>query len=211
MANTLDPMDLKQIITLHIDGLSNRKIGVLLGISRNTVNNYMQLFNAGDHTFEELLQMDNSKLNELFTSHTTINNNRYDELMSYFEKVNQARNHPGFTFQFHYVILLQKNPMEDKQRRRSREEMFPVVEAWQQSGLSKKSFCEEQGIIKSVFLYWVRKYRDEHEPDGFVPLTSGGALSLMQNYSIEIHYPNGVVLKLPANTPVSLVRHYVGQ
>jgi hypothetical protein len=48
-------------------------------------------------------------------------------------------------------------------------------------------------------------------PDGFVPLTSGGALSLMQNYSIEIHYPNGVVLKLPANTPVSLVRHYVGQ
>jgi hypothetical protein len=45
--------------------------------------------------------------------------------------------------------------------------MFPVVEAWQQSGLSKKSFCEEQGIIKSVFLYWVRKYRDEHEPDGF--------------------------------------------
>jgi hypothetical protein len=100
--------------------------------------------------------------------------------------------------------------MEDKQRRRSREEMFPVVEAWQQSGLSKKSFCEEQGIIKYVFLYWVRKYRDEHEPDGFVPLTSGGALSLMQNYSIEIHYPNGVVLKLPANTPVSLVRHYVG-
>jgi hypothetical protein len=28
--------------------------------------------------------------------------------------------------------------MEDKQRRRSREEMFPVVEAWQQSGLSKE-------------------------------------------------------------------------
>jgi predicted transcriptional regulator len=112
MANTLDPMDLKQIITLHIDGLSNRKIGVLLGISRNTVNNYMQLFNAGDHTFEELLQMDNSKLNELFTSHTTINNNRYDELMSYFEKVNQARNHPGFTFQFHYeeYRLQVKNP-----------------------------------------------------------------------------------------------------
>ena len=26
MAKTLDPMDLKQIITLHIDGVSNRKI-----------------------------------------------------------------------------------------------------------------------------------------------------------------------------------------
>jgi len=29
MANTLDPMDLKQIITLHLDGVSNRKIGIL--------------------------------------------------------------------------------------------------------------------------------------------------------------------------------------
>ncbi|RAJ18683.1 Homeodomain-like domain-containing protein, partial [Gelidibacter algens] len=46
MANTLDPMDLKQIISLHLDGFSNRKIGATLGISRNTVNNYMQLFKA---------------------------------------------------------------------------------------------------------------------------------------------------------------------
>ena len=102
MANTLDPMDLKQIITLHTDGLSNRQIGELLGISRNTVNNYIQLFNAGDHTFDELLKMDSQRLKELFTSHTTINNSRYGELMGYFDKVNQARNHPGFTFQFHY-------------------------------------------------------------------------------------------------------------
>jgi DNA-directed RNA polymerase specialized sigma24 family protein len=43
MANKLDPMDLKQIITLHLDGKSNRAIGTLLGISRNTVNSYMQL------------------------------------------------------------------------------------------------------------------------------------------------------------------------
>ncbi|ALO14458.1 hypothetical protein L21SP5_00787 [Salinivirga cyanobacteriivorans] len=28
MANTLDPMDLKQIITLHIDGESNRQIWI---------------------------------------------------------------------------------------------------------------------------------------------------------------------------------------
>lgn len=31
MANTLDPMDLKQILSLHKDGLSNRKIGNTLG------------------------------------------------------------------------------------------------------------------------------------------------------------------------------------
>lgn len=102
MANTLDPMDLKQIITLHIDGVSNRKIGELLDISRNTVNDYMKLFNASDYSFDALLQLDNPKLKELFTSHTTIDNHRFEQLMLYFDKVNQARNHPGFTFQYHY-------------------------------------------------------------------------------------------------------------
>ncbi len=48
MANKLDPMDLKQIITLHLDELSNRKMSSLLGISRNTINSYMQLFEASD-------------------------------------------------------------------------------------------------------------------------------------------------------------------
>ncbi|MDD2564888.1 MAG: hypothetical protein PHU27_11800 [Salinivirgaceae bacterium] len=38
MANTLDPMDLKQIIFLNNDGLSNRQNDETLNISRNTVN-----------------------------------------------------------------------------------------------------------------------------------------------------------------------------
>lgn len=102
MANTLDPMDLKQIITLHLDGKSNRAIGTTLGISRNTVNSYMHLFELLDRDLSELLKMDNKALQELFPSHTTIDNERYNELMLFFEKLNQARNHPGFTFQFHY-------------------------------------------------------------------------------------------------------------
>ncbi len=102
MANKLDPMDLKQIINLHKDDFSNRKIGAQLGISRNTVNNYLQLFKACEHSFDELLAMEPAKLQELFTAHTTIKNDRYNELMVYFDKVNQSRNHPGFTFWFHY-------------------------------------------------------------------------------------------------------------
>ena len=102
MANTLDPMDLKQIMTLHLDGLSNRKIGELIGINRNTVNDYIKHFKASDYGLKELLAMDNARLKELFTSHTTIDNSRFKELMDYFDKVNHARNHPGFTFQYHY-------------------------------------------------------------------------------------------------------------
>lgn len=102
MANQLDPMDLKQIITLHLDGLSNRQIGEMLDISRNTVNIYMRLFDACEYRFKDLLAMDNATLHKLFTSHTTIDNTRFEELMLHFEKVNEGRNYPGFTFLFHY-------------------------------------------------------------------------------------------------------------
>jgi len=53
MANTLDLMDIKQIITLKTDGLSNRKIAESLDISRNTVNGYVKLFNP-DYAIEYL-------------------------------------------------------------------------------------------------------------------------------------------------------------
>ena len=102
MANILDPMDLKQIITLHLDGTSNRRIGSILGISRNTVNTYMQLFAASEYSLEELLYFEATALSELFSSHTTVDTGRHNELMLYFEGVNKARNHPGFTFLHHY-------------------------------------------------------------------------------------------------------------
>jgi transposase len=109
MANKLDPMDLKQIITLHLDGKSNRAIGTLLGISRNTANSYMQLAGSQGRNLSELLEMDDRALQELFPSHTTIDNERYNELMLFFGKLNQARNHPGFTFQFHFHEYCQQS------------------------------------------------------------------------------------------------------
>lgn len=108
MANTLDPMDLKQIISLNLDGFSNRKIATTLGISRNTVNSYMKFLTASDYSFKELLSFDNARLSALFPSHTTIDNERHDELMLYFEGVNKARNHPGFTFLYHYQEYAQQ-------------------------------------------------------------------------------------------------------
>lgn len=109
MAYTLDSMDLKQIITLHLDGLSNRKIGQTLSISRNTVNSYLTLFQACGYTMEELLKKDTAFLEELFTSSTTIHNDRYNELMRYFEGMHEARKHPGFTFLYHYNAYKQES------------------------------------------------------------------------------------------------------
>jgi len=102
MANKLDPVDLKQILTLQLEGYSNRKIGSVLGIFRNTVNTYMQLFAGSGYSSQELLSLDTPALSELFSSHTALDLVRHNELMLYFEGVNKAQNHPGFTFLFHY-------------------------------------------------------------------------------------------------------------
>jgi transposase len=112
MANTLDPMDLKQILSLHLDGLSNRKIGTTLGVSRNTINTYIRLFKASDHDLKTLLSFDNLKLEQLFTIHTTIDNERYSELMRYFDQMHNKLKQPGFTFQYHYECYRKevKNP-----------------------------------------------------------------------------------------------------
>jgi transposase len=102
MAYKLDPMDLKQILSLHLDGYSNRKIGRTLGLSRNTINGYLKLFMSCEIPITELINKTEQELRELFPSHSTINNSRFEALMSYFEKVNLARNKPGFTFLYHY-------------------------------------------------------------------------------------------------------------
>ncbi len=44
MANKLDPMDLKQILTLQKEGLSSRRTVLTLGVLRNTVNSYAAEF-----------------------------------------------------------------------------------------------------------------------------------------------------------------------
>ncbi len=90
MAKKLDPMDLKQIIRLHLSGLSNRGISKTLSIGRNAINDYMQLFSSCDVTLETLLELSDSTFNELFSNKTTIDNDRYNQLMKCFEKVHHV-------------------------------------------------------------------------------------------------------------------------
>lgn len=103
MANILDLMDLKQILILHIDGISNRKISETIGIHRNTINSYVKLFNSSKYSKEELLKLEDFEFCKLFPAHTTIKNPRFDELMLFFKNMHEDLSHPGFTFLYHYA------------------------------------------------------------------------------------------------------------
>lgn len=45
--------------------------------------------------------------------------------------------------------------------RHSAEEMFPHIQAWQDSQLSQTEYCRLQQIKPHIFWYWLRRYRDQ--------------------------------------------------
>lgn len=122
-------MDIKQLLTLHIDGMSNRKIASTLGISRNTINNYVRTINSCGYSDDELLSMEEYALHELFPTHSSVDAERYKELTAHFEHINKGLKEPGFTFLHHYEIYKDQavNPysytqfMEHYHRKHARE------------------------------------------------------------------------------------------
>lgn len=54
-----------------------------------------------------------------------------------------------------------------------RQQMFAMITSWQQSGLSQKSYCEQNGIRYHVFHYWYKCFRrstSSTKDEGFIPI-----------------------------------------
>lgn len=73
-----------------------------------------------------------------------------------------------------------------------KQQMFLMIESWQQSGISQKAFCEQQGVKFHTFYYWYKRYRNEHivgegGTPGFVKLQ----VETTSAAAIEIHFPGG--------------------
>lgn len=53
------------------------------------------------------------------------------------------------------------------------EQMFERIGQWQQSGLSQKSWCEQNNMAYATFQYWYKRFRsavDQQPLNDFVPL-----------------------------------------
>jgi hypothetical protein len=87
---------------------------------------------------------------------------------------------------------------------RTSKEMYPLVERWQASQKSKKSFCEEEQIKLHTFVYWLKKYNRSEKEKNTAAVSDFVALQV-DNRPVtdatspvfaEISYPNGVALRL---------------
>lgn len=93
----IEIMDLRQLITLKKQGLSNRKVGEMLHISRNTVNGYTRLFEGLNYSYDTLLTLEDAALEELCRPQSEIVQGKYEQLASYFTYFMTELKKPGCT------------------------------------------------------------------------------------------------------------------
>jgi len=83
--------------------------------------------------------------------------------------------------------------------KQKREEMLRLVAEWRESDLSQPEFCKSKGITLGKFSYWVAQSKPT-EASGFVGVKPG--ISPVGDF--EIHYPNGVIIKV-SNPDLSVI------
>jgi transposase len=111
MANKkLEIMEIRRILRLHHSGRSKRFIAEYLGLSRNTVNKYLDLFALSGYTYEELLKRSDQQLNKLFESKITTAPANLVELERLFPVIDRELKRPGMTKQMQWEAYYRTHP-----------------------------------------------------------------------------------------------------
>jgi len=106
----IDIMDLRQLIQLKRKGLSNRKVAQALGVSRNTVNTYIQAFTGHELSYEQLEGLSEGELAGLFPQADSKDRKRYEQLTGYFPTFENELRKTGCTLQTLWRSYLGDHP-----------------------------------------------------------------------------------------------------
>ncbi len=88
----------------------------------------------------------------------------------------------------------------------NQEQMFSLINEWEQSGMTKLEFCRIKNITKDSFYYWSNKYKNNQlSRVGFLPVQIPKSKKLSPS-NIIIEYPSGIKLNLPYDYPVSQIQ-----
>jgi len=115
MANRkIETMYLKELFQLKAKGYSNRRAGEALGISRNTVNEYVQLFRKSGRSFEELSRWGLAQIKkleeELSAKPALAASDRHEQLKALAPFYLQELKRPGCTYQHLWYQYKEAHP-----------------------------------------------------------------------------------------------------
>lgn len=86
-----------------------------------------------------------------------------------------------------------------------REQMYALVEQWQNSGQTQKAFLADKNIKRPTFSYWRQKYlQEQSHSKGFTDIDPKAPSSTQ----VEVHFPSGARVILP-KAEVGLIRSLV--
>jgi transposase len=87
----------KQVIRLHQEGKSLRKISDLLTISRDAATKYVSLFKTSGINFKDIETMDDACLSQIFDKATPTDHESLEPLINTFPEVEKKLNRVGYT------------------------------------------------------------------------------------------------------------------
>jgi hypothetical protein len=90
--------------------------------------------------------------------------------------------------------------MKKPERIQRQEEMLSLIERWQESGKTQQIFCQENNLSYATFYYWLKRYRRGLDESSFLPV------EISSGTNIEIRYPGGIILQLPAAVKLSALK-----
>ncbi len=98
MANKrIDMLNIKQLLRLYTQGVSKVKISKQLGLSRNTVKKYIGLFHEHHFTLDELNELSQEDIEDLFDTTVLEPDGKENILESYFPEVSKELKKVGVT------------------------------------------------------------------------------------------------------------------
>jgi len=97
----------------------------------------------------------------------------------------------------------------NKTRQRSSQQMQVLIDKFNRSNVSKKQFCRQEGIPISVFYYWQKKFKQNGQSSGkgFLPVEVNHKPTIQS--SVEISFPNGVVVRLEEGSDIDMIRSLI--
>ena len=91
-----------------------------------------------------------------------------------------------------------------------KETALSLIKQWSKSGKSVQGFCKENNFSHHTFRYWLKRTeKNKLSPfvsDNFIPVEIKNTQLNPVEKIIELHYPNGVRIRLSSGTELSLLR-----
>ena len=88
---------------------------------------------------------------------------------------------------------------------RTREQKEEIILQWQQSGKSRKEFCQEQGITYNSLVGWCKQFRDRKASPGFTEVkvkTDSGLFA-------QVQLPGGIIIDFFQSVPANYFQSFL--